>query len=411
MRIVHVSDCYPPRTGGIESQVHDLAAQQAGAGHAVHVLTATRAEDGSLRTTSDESTGVRVHRMASAVTFGVPVHPLGGRLVTRALLRLRPDVVHVHAGVVSPFANDGARAARALGLPVVITWHCMLTGAEWWVRPGARLTGWRDAPVALTAVSRVAADRVAAALGRDDVAVVTNGLDLTPWRAVAVSGTAIPSEADPEPGTASVAGQAPGSAVESSDADDGPRALRVVATQRLAPRKRSVALVRAVARAADELGPGRAGRSRIRLTIAGAGPEAGLVRREAERRGIGEAVTLLGRVDRADLPTLYGGQDVFLSAVELEAFGIAALEARAAGLIVVARRGTGITEFVVDGVDGLLGDDDTGLAESLVLLAADVTLRRQLHAHNRAVPPTADFVDVMAAAEREYARAAALVGR
>lgn len=383
MRIVHVSDCYPPRTGGIESQVHDLAAHQVRAGHAVHVLTATAAADGALRTTTTEPTGVRVHRMASGVTFGFPVHPLGGRLITRALDLLRPDAVHVHAGVVSPFAHDGARATRALGLPLAVTWHCMLTGNEGWVRAGARMTGWSDAPAALSAVSRVAADRVAAAFGRDDVAVVTNGIDLAPWRAVA----AAVSDAD----------------------DDVARPLRVVATQRLAPRKRGVPLVRAVARAVRDLGASGAAEPGIHLTIAGAGAEADAVRREAERWGIGEAVTLLGRVDRSDLPGLYAGQDVFASAVALEAFGIAALEARAAGLAVVARSGSGITEFVSDGVEGLLARDDEQIADNLVLLASDVALRHQIRAHNRAVAPAGDFADVVAAAEREYARAARLL--
>src|SRR5699024_2559536 len=41
MRIVHVSDAYAPRVGGMETQVRSLAEQQARAGHEVYVLTAT----------------------------------------------------------------------------------------------------------------------------------------------------------------------------------------------------------------------------------------------------------------------------------------------------------------------------------------------------------------------------------
>ena len=41
MRIVHISDCYAPRLGGIETQVRALAMRQAEQGHEVHVLTAT----------------------------------------------------------------------------------------------------------------------------------------------------------------------------------------------------------------------------------------------------------------------------------------------------------------------------------------------------------------------------------
>jgi glycosyltransferase involved in cell wall biosynthesis len=381
VRVVHITDCYAPRTGGIESQVRDLAGHQAAAGHAVHVLTATAGSDGGLRTTTTEPTGVRVHRMASAVTFGVPVHPLGGRLITRALEKLRPDAVHVHAGVLSPFAHDGARAARALRLPLAITWHCMLTGVEGPMRFGARLTGWQHARVALSAVSTVAAQHVAAALGRADVAVVTNGLDVARWR--------------------------PAGPVDVSRDTGGP--LLVVATQRLAPRKRSVPLVRAFARAVDALGPGPDGGRRARLTVIGSGPDEQTIRREVERLGVVDAVTMAGRIDRDALPALYRDQHVFLSATEKEAFGLAGLEARSSGLAVLARAGTGIGEYVTDGVDGFLAGDDDALTANLVLLASDQALRTRILEHNRAVAPAADFADVLAAAEREYARAARLV--
>jgi glycosyltransferase involved in cell wall biosynthesis len=381
VRVVHVSDCFWPRTGGIESQVRDLANHQAAAGHAVHVLTATAGPGGAYRTTTTEPSGVRVHRMASPVTLGVPVHPLGGRLTRRAFELLRPDVVHVHAGVVSPFAHDGARAARALGLPLVITWHCMLTGVEGPLRFGSRLTGWRSAPAALTAVSTVAAQRVAAALDRDDVAVVTNGLDVDEWRPGNPSGVAAPP----------------------------PPPLRVVATQRLAPRKRTVPLVRAFALAAKQLGR-EDGRWAMHLTLVGAGPDEFAVRREAERLGVADAVSLVGLVPRAELAARYRDQHVFLSASEKEAFGLAALEARASGLAVVARAGTGMSEFVADGVDGFLAPDDEGLAEALVRLATDAGLRERILEHNHRVPPAADFSDVLRAAEREYGRARRLVG-
>ena len=47
MRIAHVTDCYLPRTGGIELQVRDLAAHQRAAGHEVEVLTGTEAAPGA----------------------------------------------------------------------------------------------------------------------------------------------------------------------------------------------------------------------------------------------------------------------------------------------------------------------------------------------------------------------------
>jgi glycosyltransferase involved in cell wall biosynthesis len=99
---------------------------------------------------------------------------------------------------------------------------------------------------------------------------------------------------------------------------------------------------------------------------------------------------------------------VFLAPAELEAFGIAALEARTAGLAVVARRGTGIAEFVTDGVDGLLVADDAEMTEAVVHLAKDHRLLAGIRAHNRAVRPAFGWDDVLGAALAEYERARAM---
>ncbi|GAA1633682.1 glycosyltransferase family 4 protein [Georgenia ruanii] len=420
LRVVHVSDCYPPRVGGIETQVHDLAVRQARAGHDVHVLTATGAAaagvghpGGSGHGAAAEPGGPTVHRLATPLTFGVPVHPLEGLLLRRALRELRPDIVHVHAGVVSPFAHAGARAARRLGLPLAVTWHCMLDGVVPLYRAGAALAGWRRAAVALSAVSAVAGERVARVLAVDpaDVLVVPNGLDVAAWA---------PPAGPDDDGAGPAAQPAGGSSVPGvSLPPAGP--LRVVATQRLAPRKRPVPLVRVIAAAHERLGRDAAGRPRLHLTLVGSGPAERAVRAEVARRGLGDVVEVAGRLPRAALAGRYRGEHVFLAPARLEAFGIAALEARAAGLAVVAGRGTGVSEFVRDGVDGLLTPDradglddgaaDAALAAALVRLAREDGLLAGLLAHNRRVAPAADWADVLAAADALYARARARARR
>ncbi|WP_413452205.1 glycosyltransferase family 4 protein [Georgenia phoenicis] len=385
MRVLHVSDCFPPRTGGIETQVHDLAAAQAGAGHDVHVATATAGADGTRRATRVLGSGVRVHRMASALTFGVPVNPRGHWLLREAVERLRPDVVHVHAGVVSPFALDGVTAARATGVPLAITWHCMLDGAVTAFGLAARRSGTLRSRAAVSAVSTAAGERVARMLGRDDVSVLPNGLTVADW---------LP--------------QAP------PRAEDG--TLRLVATQRLAPRKRPVPLVEVVAAANRRLGPRPGGAPRVHLTLIGAGPEEGRVRAAVARLGLESAVTLTGGLPREELRARYAAEDVFVAPARLEAFGIAGLEARAAGLPVIAGRGTGPSEYVTDGVDGLLTADradglddvaaDAALTDAVVRLAEDATLLRRLRESARTTPPPFDWLDVLGASEQLYARVA-----
>lgn len=367
-----MSDCYAPRTGGIESQVRDLARAQARAGHEVHVLTATPGPAGERGGVRQEDDGVVVHRLGTTVPFDLPVNPAAPPLVRTLLGELDPDVVHVHAGVLSPFAYDGARVARSAGVPLAVTWHCMLDGAVPVLRTAARATGWARPPVALSAVSRAAASRVEAALG-GPVEVVPNGMDLERW-----------------------APRAP---------EHSGRPVRAVATMRLAPRKRGPALLGIVEDALTQVEPGD-----LTVDVIGDGPDRRRMERRLRRRGLGGAVRLRGRLDRDAVRAAYDDADVFLAPAVLEAFGIAALEARTAGLVVVARRGTGIEEFVTDEVDGLLVDDDPGMARALVRLVHEPGLLDRLRHRAREVPPDLGWARTVAAAEAEYRRAGALRG-
>ena len=90
----------------------------------------------------------------------------------------------------------------------------------------------------------------------------------------------------------------------------------------------------------------------------------------------------------------------------LESFGLAALEARTVGIPVVARRRTGIADFVVDGRDGWLCDSDAEMVDALVRLAEQPRRRRQ--------PQPADRLDqmtwpaVVRCTDALYARAIAM---
>jgi glycosyltransferase involved in cell wall biosynthesis len=119
-------------------------------------------------------------------------------------------------------------------------------------------------------------------------------------------------------------------------------------------------------------------------------------------------VTMPGRVTRDQLRERYWDSDIYLTPARLEAFGIAALEARTAGLPVVARRDTGVGDFVVDGVNGVLGDDDDALAHGLARLLTHPELLHRIADTNRTVGPAQDWPSVAALAEDEYRRAGGL---
>ncbi|MET0865101.1 MAG: glycosyltransferase, partial [Nakamurella sp.] len=126
------------------------------------------------------------------------------------------------------------------------------------------------------------------------------------------------------------------------------------------------------------------------------------------RNDLADSVTLAGRVDRATLKDIYRTSDLFIAPAFLESFGIAALEARCAGLPVLAMRGTGITEFVADRKEGLLADGDAGMAAALVEISRDSALRREIAEHNRTTQPPTAWPTVLETVNREYARAMAI---
>ena len=374
MKVALLTDCYLPRLGGIEVQTHDLAAQLRARGHEVEVFTATLGEQGQRHGFVEDVDGVPVHRMAIRLPWQLPVNPLAPPEVRRRLAAGGFDVAHANMGVVSPFATDMAGVALGLGLPTAITWHCLMERSQ----PVFRLLGharrWGARGAALSAVSGVAAASVQAVVGRgSEVRTFPNGIDTALWRP--------PARAP----------RGPGEPVE------------VVAAMRFAARKRPLAVLEVAAKARALVGDDLP----MRLTLFGEGPERGRLERFAQRHGMTDWVSLPGRVARDELRERYWDSDVYLTPARLEAFGIAALEARTAGLPVVARLDTGVGDFVVDQVNGLLGADDDGLAVGLARLLTEPELRARIATTNRTVTPDQDWPSVAALAEAEYHRAGA----
>jgi len=368
VRIVHISDCYPPRTGGIESQVHALACRQQAAGDDITVITATPGT--AVRRGPDAVDGVRVQRLTARLPGDLPVHPRAGRLLRDALRTAGPvDAVHVHAGVVSPFAWSAVRESTALGLPTLVTVHCVWgPGAAPAFRIAHAITGWARWGARLAAVSSMAAARIEQVPDTAPVLVLPNGIDPELWRVP-------PAPAAPD-------------------------VLRVATVMRLAPRKRAVPLVQILARAQATLAP-----IEVRATIVGDGPTRASAERAA-RSLLPGAVTFTGRLDRAGILRAFSRSDVFCLPSVREAFGLAALEARTAGLPVIARSQSGAVDFVTEGVTGLLAEDDGGMAAALVRLAYDRELLARISAHNRAVPPTQQWPRVLELTRAAYAAAA-----
>jgi glycosyltransferase involved in cell wall biosynthesis/predicted metal-dependent phosphoesterase TrpH len=113
---------------------------------------------------------------------------------------------------------------------------------------------------------------------------------------------------------------------------------------------------------------------RLRLILAGDGPEAGLLR---ER--LGHSAEYLGWLENDELAHAYADADAFLFASQTDTYGQVVVEAQASGLPVVAVAAGGPADLIEHGRSGLLSAPDSReLAAKLIRLAESPSLRARL---------------------------------
>ncbi len=325
--------------GGVQTHVRQLAGRLRARGHDVLVVapSSTRPKESFVRSVGRP---IRIPYNQSVA----PVAPtLGARSRVRAALRgFRPDVVHAHEPLIP---GVGMFAVRATDRPVVGTFHAFAERSPLFSAAGPILRPlWRrlDARIA---VSRAAAAFVRQRVGRDEIRVIPNGVEVKPF-------------ADAEPARL-------------------PEGRRVLFVNRLDRRKGFPVMVEAFGRLA-------ATRPDAILVVIGDGRDRDAVRSLPPRlRG---RVLLLGTVPHDVLPGYHAACDVFCApATGRESFGIVLVEAMAAGLPVVASDIAGYREVVRDGMEGILvpPGDPAGLAAALDRILSDADLAAALAAGGR----------------------------
>lgn len=365
MKILHVTDCFAPRLGGIERQVADLAQRQHEAGHQVEILTSVAgpAAEGD----------VLVHRPGRRDAGSGRIHYSTSARGTRLLRGGNYDVVHVHLSLWSPLAALTGRAASRLRVPTAVTVHSM------WNRAGTplqlpasvfRLRQWR---AAWSAVSTPAALAMRPALRDTRISVLPNGVDAGFWQ--------VPTR----PAEAAV--------------------VRIASVMRLSQRKRPAALLAMLAQVRAAV-PAEV---RLQAAIIGDGPLRKRLQAKAEALGVAGWVDFAGRLSRTEVRDALAATDLYVAPARLESFGIAALEARCAGLPVIGYRDTGIADFVEHDVHGLLVGSDEEMADAISGLVVDRTRRDRIGATNRGETPPATWSQVLDDCARLYDRAAALL--
>ncbi|WP_370072528.1 glycosyltransferase [Streptacidiphilus sp. MAP5-3] len=333
LRVLHVITGL--RAGGAEQQLRLLLRHLPTAGPgAVHCevvqLCASGPDPGTV------AVGLRAD--------GITVHELGmrGNRDLAALPRLvrlirdgRYDVVHCHLYRACLY---GRLAARLAGVrAVVATEHSLQPGVLEGRRTGFGVRRLYLAAERLgtttIAVSEAVAEQLRAwGVRPGRIRIVPNGIEPDAYHLPAAC-PAVPRAAPP---AASRAASPDTSRAACRAALGLPEEAYVVGgVGRLVPGKRFDVLLDAMPLLPDA----------VRLLLVGAGPARAELLDLARARGVADRVVLTG--ERDDVPALLGAMDVLAAPSEGETFGLALVEALAAGLPVLWSSGPALTELPV----------------------------------------------------------------
>lgn len=344
MRVVIVTESFPPDVNGVAHCALQTARHLAARGHAPLVVApATAAGDAA-----DAQAPCPVVRVPSLPLPGYPQVrvALPSRRVATAITEHRADLVHL----ASPFVLGvrGMAAAARLGIPAVAVYQTDLAGyARTYVHAGEN-AAWRrirsvHAAANLTLAPSTVALNDLEAHGVPRVKLWPRGVDTVRFR---------PEHRD--------------EALRRELAPNGETIVGYVG--RLAPEKQV------------ELLAGVCGLDGVRVVVVGDGPS---------EHGLSEALpgaVFLGRRTGHDLARIFASLDVFAHTGPFETFCQTVQEAMASGVPVVAPAAGGPLDLVAHGRTGLLVPprDANAVRDAVEVLAADPPLRAEYGAAGRA---------------------------
>ncbi|MFE3163743.1 glycosyltransferase family 4 protein [Streptomyces sp. NPDC059224] len=354
-----VTNDFPPRPGGIQAFLHNMALRLDPERLVVYASTWKRSREGALATAAfDAEQPFTVVRDRTTVLLPTP-----GATRTAAGLLREHGCTSVWFGAAAPLGLMAPALRRAGAERLVATTHGHEAG--WAQLPAARQLLGRigEATDTVTYLGEYTRSRIATALSP---AAAGRMVQLPPGV----------DEKTFHPGS--------GGAEVRARLGLSERPV-VVCVSRLVPRKGQDTLILAMplilAAQPDAV-----------LLIVGGGPYERELRRLARETGVEASVRFTGAVPWAELPAHYGAGDVFAmpcrtrrGGLDVEGLGIVYLEASATGLPVVAGDSGGAPDAVLDGETGWVvrGGSEEETAERIIVLLADAELRRRMGERGR----------------------------
>ncbi|MBE3560196.1 MAG: glycosyltransferase [Ktedonobacteraceae bacterium] len=356
MRIMIVTDQYPPMVGGVPTVTHDLAHDFATRDHQVWVVAPSYGPRDIRRLEGR----VRTYRYSS---FEWPLYE-GQHISLVPILPLRnlikksdPDVIHVHSPIV--LGNLAQILAGGLRKPVIATNHYLPIG----IAPRAFTTeSLFGKPINditysylvyfcnrceyVTAPTKTALNLLYEHGLRAPARAISNGIDLNKYTPGPRNPDILRRYGLPE---------------------DRPIAMHV---NRLSEEKRNDVLLDAIPLM----------QTRAHIALAGKGPAEADLRAQARRLHIEDRVSFLGYVPDDDLLELRRSVDAFVIPSEADLQSLSTMEAMACGLPVIAANSYALPELCHHEENGFLfqpGNSEE-LAHYLDTLLADAALRQRM---------------------------------
>lgn len=348
MRIGLLIDTYKPVTNGVTNFVSLHKRALAAAGHEPWVITFGHTHYRDIEPNVLRSRGLPLGTTGYYASAGF----------SQAVRQLLPtlDILHVHHPFVS--GTLAARLSQRHGIPMVFTNHTrydlyttehlrqlppgpvdavLSSFFEWYTR-------YCQVVIAPSAGIRSVLEKWHV---QCPVEVIPNGIELAPF--------------DNPPW-------------QSTRADEGipPDAVVAIFVGRMAPEKNVEFLLRAFAAAQQDV-------PEAFLLIVGGGPDLRRYQAATESLGIAGHVRFTGAMPYTRVPGYLALADFFVTASITEVHPLTVLEAMAAGRPVLGIDSPGVSDTVVENVNGfVVGNNLPALAGNMVRLLRDATLRARL---------------------------------
>jgi 1,2-diacylglycerol 3-alpha-glucosyltransferase len=381
MRIMIVTDQYPPMVGGVPTVTQGLAVDFANRGNRVWVV----APSSGQRDVHRLEQKVHVYRFSSfewptyedlRIPF-LPILPF-----RRLLKKFDPDIIHIHSPIV--LGNIAQIVAGSLRKPVIVTNHYLpinlsrslssdpLFGKPFTTVTYSYLVHFCNRCEYVTAPTMTALNLLYEHGLRAPAQAISNGIDLKKF----------------SPGARDKRLQHYFNLPQ-----DRPLILSV---NRLSQEKRIDVLIDAVAKMTHD----------VHLAIASTGPAEADLRARVEELNLTGRVSFLGFINDKELVPLYRLADVFAIPSEAELQSLATMEAMACGLPVVAADAYALPELVHHNINGFLfqrGNNEE-MAQYLDILVTDHELRRQMGSNSLELIAKHDRAQVLDQWEALYFR-------